>query len=230
MSYQYLGFFMGLFGSLHCVAMCGPLVMALPVSGQSSWKVAANRLIYQAGRILTYGIIGFLIGYIGNSIAVKGWQQVISIATGAFLIGMGLFAFFSHYFPAMAGWQQRMLQPVIRKMGYWLYRPGGSFMAGALNGLLPCGMVYMALAAALNVDSLLGGGTFMVFFGLGTLPMMAAVSIFGSLFKKKFSFNMSKWLPTLFLIMGIWFLLRGANLNIPFLSPVIYPEGAIMCN
>lgn len=229
MSYQYLAFFMGLFGSLHCVAMCGPLVMALPVSGQSSWKVIANRLIYQVGRILTYGIIGLLIGYIGNSIAVKGWQQVISIVTGTFLIGMGLLTIFSHYFSALAKWQQRMLQPVIRKMGYWLYRPGGSFMAGALNGLLPCGMVYMALAAALNVNSLLGGGAFMVFFGLGTLPMMAAVSLFGTFFKKKLSFNMSKWLPALFLIMGMWFLLRGANLDIPVLSPLIYPEGAIMC-
>lgn len=230
MSYQYLAFFMGLFGSLHCVAMCGPLVMALPVSGKSSWKVVANRLIYQAGRIMTYGLIGLLIGFIGNSITVKGWQQTISIATGAFLIGMGLFTIFGHYFPSLARKQSQILQPVIRKMGYWLYRPGGSFMAGVLNGILPCGMVYMALAAALNVDSWLGGGAFMIFFGLGTLPMMAAVSLFGSLVKKRFSFNMAKWLPAMFLIMGVWFLLRGANLDIPMLSPLIYPEGAILCD
>ena len=229
MDYHYLAFFMGFFGSLHCAAMCGPLVLALPVSGGSAWRNLANRLIYQIGRILTYGALGLLLGLLGNSIAVKGWQQGISIATGTLLLGMGLFHFFSGYFPGLVRKQQQMMQPVIRQMGYWLYRPGGSLFAGALNGLLPCGMVYMALAAALNADSVLGGGIFMVSFGLGTLPMMTVVSLAGSFIKSRIRFNMVKWLPTMLLLMGGWFLLRGANLDIPLLSPVIYPEGAIVC-
>src|SRR5690554_2042226 len=173
MEYHYLAFFMGFFGSLHCVAMCGPLVLALPVSGRSAWWGTLNRLVYQFGRILTYGVLGLALGLLGNTIAVKGWQQVISIGTGSLLVLMGLFNFFSGHFPGLVKRQQQIMQPVIRQMGYWLFRPGGSLLAGALNGLLPCGMVYMALAAALNADTVWGGGSFMVSFGLGTLPMMA---------------------------------------------------------
>lgn len=230
MDYQYLAFFMGFFGSLHCVAMCGPLVLALPASGSSSTGMIVNRVIYQVGRILTYGALGLLLGFIGNSIAVKGWQQAISLITGGFLVSMGLFNLFSNQFPGIIRMQQKFMQPIIRKMGHWLYRPGGSLMAGVFNGLLPCGMVYMALAAALNADSVWGGGSFMVFFGLGTFPMMIAVSLLGSLFKSKIRFNLNKWLPAMLLLMGLWFLLRGANLDIPMLSPLIYPEGAILCD
>jgi len=229
MDYLYLAFFMGFFGSLHCVAMCGPLVLALPASGKTPARMVFNRIIYQVGRILTYGLLGLLLGLIGNSIAVKGWQQAISLITGTFLVGMGLFNLFSSQFPEIIRMQQKFMQPVIRKMGYWLYRPGGSIMAGVLNGLLPCGMVYMALAAALNADSILGGGSFMVLFGLGTFPMMIAVSLLGSVVKSRIKINLNKWLPAMLLIMGLWFLLRGANLDIPMLSPLIYPEGAILC-
>lgn len=212
------------------MAMCGPLVLALPASGSSSTAVIVNRVIYQVGRILTYGALGLLLGFIGNSIAVKGWQQAISLITGGFLVSMGLFNLFSNQFPGIIRMQQKFMQPIIRKMGYWLYRPGGSLMAGVFNGLLPCGMVYMALAAALNADSVWGGGSFMVFFGLGTFPMMIAVSLLGSLVKSKIRFNLNKWLPAMLLLMGLWFLLRGANLDIPMLSPLIYPEGAILCD
>lgn len=230
MSYLYLAFFMGLFGSVHCAFMCGPLVLALPAAGKSGWMVVVNRVIYQVGRILTYAVLGLILGYIGNSIAVKGWQQAISLITGGFLILMGLFNLFSRHFPGVIRRQQQIMQPVIRKMGFWLYKPGGSWMAGVLNGLLPCGMVYMALAAALNADTVLGGAWFMIFFGLGTFPMMIGIALLGSVVKGRLHFNMSRWLPVMLLIMGLWFLLRGANLDIPMLSPLIYPEGAITCD
>lgn len=230
MSYFYLAFFMGLFGSLHCVAMCGPLVLALPNAGRQMWKQIANRIFYQIGRISMYGLLGLILGLIGNFIAVKGWQQGISIFTGALLISMGLFNLFSASFPKIIRLQTKFMQPVIKKMGYWLYKPGGSFVAGIFNGLLPCGMVYMALAAALNADSVGNGGLFMLYFGIGTLPMMLTVAIIGTLLKQKIRLNFNKWLPAMLLIMGIWFLLRGANLDIPFLSPVIYPEGAMICD
>lgn len=230
MDYLYLAFFMGLFGSLHCAVMCGPLVLALPSAGQSPFMVVLNRVIYQLGRIMTYAVLGLILGFVGNSLAVNGWQQAISLITGAFLVLMGLFNLFSKHFAGIIRVQQKVMQPVIRQMAYWLHRPGGSWMAGVMNGLLPCGMVYMALAAALNADSIWGGAGFMVFFGLGTFPMMITVSLLGGLIKRRLNLNLSKWLPALLLIMGIWFLLRGANLDIPMLSPVIYPEGAITCN
>ncbi len=230
MDYQYLAFFMGLFGSLHCVAMCGPLMLALPTPYSLGWKWWSNLLVYQVGRIMMYGVLGLLIGTIGNSVGVKGWQQGISIFTGLLLVSMGLFSFMGRNIPRVVRAQQSFTRPITRWIGYWFGRPGGHFMVGLLNGLLPCGMVYMALAAALNADSVYGGGVFMLLFGLGTLPALLAVVALGNTAKKMLRFDMAAWLPLICVVMGAWFLLRGANLDIPFLSPLIYPEGAMMCN
>ena len=229
MSYQQLAFFMGFFGSLHCVAMCGPLMLAVPSAGGSKWRAVFNRVLYQVGRVITYGLLGFLIGLIGHAGSIKGWQQAITIGTGIVLIGMGLFNLLGAYIPALTRKQQQCMAPIVRLMGRWLHRPGGSLMVGMLNGLLPCGMVYMALAAALNADSLLNSAGFMVAFGMGTWPLMIGLSLIGTSLKGVFRFKLAGWLPVLFLIMGCWFLLRGANLNIPYLSPLIYPEGAMIC-
>lgn len=230
MTSDYLAFFMGLFGSLHCVAMCGPLLLALPSVGESQWTKAKNRLVYQIGRILTYGFIGLLIGFIGIGVTMKGWQQVLSITTGIVLILIALFHFIGTQNSSILRIQQKLLAPLIKQMGYWLHKPGGSFMTGVLNGILPCGMVYMALATALNTGGALSGARFMILFGLGTLPLLLLTAIAGNIIKSKIPFRLSAWLPFLFLIMGSWFILRGANLDIPFLSPLIYPDGMILCD
>lgn len=230
MSYPLLAFFMGLLGSLHCAAMCGPLVLALPSSGVSQWSAFLNKLVYQAGRLMTYVLLGLLIASIGNAISFRGWQQGVSIGTGLLLILAGVFMFAGKYSIFLIRQQQTLLAPLVKRMGYWLYRPGGNLFAGMINGLLPCGMVYMALAGALSANSVWNGGFFMLFFGLGTLPMMLSISVFGNFVRRYIQFNMATWLPAMFVIMGCWFLLRGANLDIPYLSPLIYPEGAITCN
>lgn len=230
MSTNYLAFFMGLLGSLHCVAMCGPLLMALPTSGKEHTKIVFNRIIYQIGRVLTYSALGLVIGFISIGAEYKGWQQSLSILSGVLLVSMGLFTFFGNHSSGLIKIQQKLFAPLFKRIGYWLYKPGGNFIAGMLNGFLPCGMVYMALATALNTGSALGGGKFMLLFGLGTLPLMLLTGIAGSYIKRIIPFKLSTWLPTLFLIMGIWFILRGSNLDIPYLSPLIYPEGMITCN
>lgn len=229
MSSNYLAFFMGLLGSLHCVAMCGPLLMALP-SGTEHKKIIFNRVIYQIGRVLTYSILGLFIGIISNGVEYKGWQQALSIFSGVLLISMALITFFGSRSSGLIKVQQKLFAPLFKKIGYWLYKPGGNLIAGALNGFLPCGMVYMALATALNTGSAVGGATFMLLFGLGTMPLLLLTGITGSYIKKMIPFKLSTWLPTLFVVMGVWFILRGSNLDIPFLSPLIYPEGMITCN
>lgn len=230
MTSDYLAFFMGLFGSLHCVAMCGPLLLALPSVGENQWTKAKNRFVYQIGRILTYGVIGLFIGFIGIGISMKGWQQALSIMTGIALILIALFHFIGTKNSSILKIQQKLLAPLIKQMGYWLHKPGGSFMTGMLNGVLPCGMVYMALATALNTGSAINGARFMILFGLGTLPLLLTTAVVGNFIKSKIPFKLSAWLPFLFLIMGSWFVLRGANLDIPFLSPLIYPSGMILCD
>ena len=230
MSYYALAFFMGLFGSLHCVVMCGPLVLALSAGKpRAPWQVMCNKLLYQLGRVAMYGLLGLVMGFIGRLFEVKGWQQGITFITGILLAGMGLLSLFGKRSEGLARLQQRLVGPLTRWVGYWLYRPGGHLIVGMLNGLLPCGMVYMALAATLSVDSVGGGGLFMLLFGLGTWPAMLSVSLLGSLIRSRVRLNFTFWLPLFTLVMGGWFLLRAANLDIPFLSPLIYPEGAIVC-
>ena|SRR5690625_1768782 len=228
MTFYHLAFFMGLAGSLHCVMMCGPLMLAIPQNRESFWGRSWLELTYQLGRVLTYSLLGFFLAYIGSlGSLVKNGQQIISLLTGGILVVAGLMSWFNLRQKAFYKMQQRFLQPVFKAIGYWLHKPGGHFFAGMLNGLLPCGMVYMALASALNAESAAGGAFFMMLFGLGTIPLLIVLTISASYGKQRIRLNFNKWLPGLFILMGVWFLLRGANLDISFLSPLIYPEGAM---
>ena len=219
MSYAYLAFFMGFFGSLHCLFMCGPLVFALP-----------NKWVYHAGRLLTYSLLGAVLALIGNSFTIKSSQLWISLITGALLIVFALFHFIGIRNAKILALQNRIFSPVVRTMGKLLQNPKGSFLAGMFNGLLPCGMVYMALVSAMQADGIGNGMLFMLFFGLGTSPMMLGLTGFSGFLKRKLKFNFNQWLPIIWLIMGTWFVLRGANLDIPYLSPYLFPEGAVTCD
>jgi sulfite exporter TauE/SafE len=229
MSYNWLAFFMGLFGSVHCTLMCGPLLFALQQHQPLSLRTIFNKFLYQFGRILTYGLIGGLFGILGSSFAMKGWQQGFSIFTGILLLLIGLSYIIVSKFPQIAAFQTNAVQPFAKAMGRWMYKPNGSFIAGILNGFLPCGMVYMAVASAMNAESPLLSFQFMVSFGLGTLPLMLLFSILTSIPKKFFKIKFSSLLPVLYILMSIWFLLRGANLDIPYLSPLLDIDGAISC-
>lgn len=229
MTYYYLAFFMGLFGSIHCAVMCGPLLIAVQGNQKISWQQTLNKIIYQLGRILTYGSLGLLLGLIGNIASVQGWQQLFSLLTGGVLVLIGLTQLFAKNSQALTAFQTRAIQPFARMMGRWLYKPGGAFVAGILNGLLPCGMVYMALASAMNAEGIRASFQFMVLFGLGTLPLMLLFSLTSLWTKKKIKLRFSTLIPVFYLLMGVWFILRGANLDIPYLSPLLYIEGAINC-
>lgn len=229
MTFHYLAFFMGLFGSIHCAVMCGPLLIAVNQHGGILWRDLFNKLLYQSGRILVYGLLGLFFGLFGTLATVQGWQQYFSLLIGIVLFLIGLFYMFGKKSTAMAGFQTRLIQPFVKLMGRWLYRPGGSFVAGMLNGILPCGMVYMALASAMNANSLSSSFYFMVLFGLGTLPLLLVFSFAASFPKSIFKKGFTRLLPFFYLIMGMWFILRGANLDIPYLSPLLHVDGAINC-
>lgn len=221
---------MGLFGSIHCAFMCGPLLLAIQGSQELTWKIALNKLFYQVGRILTYGIFGIVLGMVGKIASIQGWQMGLSLFTGIILLIIGLVQLFKIKNEGFIKLQMRFVRPIAKIMGRWLYRPGGSFFAGVLNGILPCGMLYMAAAAAMNTSSSLTSFYFMIMFGLGTLPLLLVFSFLGNFIRTYFKMNFSKWLPFLYILMGIWFLLRGANLDIPYLSPLLHVDGAINCH
>lgn len=201
--------------------MCGPLALSLPKNNQNRFT---GPLSYNLGRITTYSILGIIFGTMGRSLVWFGWQQTISIILGVIiLISIMLPAFTNriHFFKNAA--DKYMLQ--IRKgMSRFLFqsKPLSLFAFGSLNGLLPCGMVYMAIAGAVSSGSSLNGALFMALFGMGTLPAMWLISFSGNLIQSETRTAARKLYKPMMMIMAILLIFRGLNLDIPYLSPSLH--------
>ena len=209
-------FILGLFGGLHCVGMCGPIVLALPLTALERSKIILHSLVYHLGRILTYGMMGLLIGLFGWGVALAGYQQFFTIVLGATLIISALFSVsVSHQFLKLSmvekglTWLRRSMSKSFSIRG-----PLSAFRMGLLNGLLPCGLVYVALAGAAVSGSMKLGFLHMVIFGAGTLPWMLAVMTFGNLHKHRFM-KFRKWIPIALLLFGIYLVVRGVMVEMP---------------
>ena len=227
MSYQSLAFFTGLFGSLHCVAMCGPLVMAIPFQG-NVWSSLAQKIVYQLGRILTYSGLGFVAGSIGSLFDILGLQQALSFVSGVILLIVAFCHFRRRETSRSSRLYQKFFTPLASFMGRWMSRPYGGLIAGLLHGLIPCGMVYMAIAGSLNAGSPLSGSEFMFYFGLGTTPLLMLASIIPVFLGR---LRVSRlMIPMLFLVAGSFLIFRSLNLQIPWISsPVIPNNEASIC-
>lgn len=212
-------FILGLMGSFHCVGMCGPIALSLPLRGNNFWQKTAGGLLYNIGRTITYGVMGAFFGWIGKGFQLLGFQQLISIFMGAFMIVSVTLPFlFRNRIPGnfefFTAPLRRAIQRLFRMRSY-----KGLFLIGILNGLLPCGLVYLAIAGAIGTGSVSLGIAFMVLFGLGTLPMMLLISWIGNLFSISIRNKMNKVVPYMVVLIGALFILRGLSLGIPYLSP-----------
>lgn len=215
------GFTLGAAGSLHCMGMCGPLSLSLPVHHFSKTGRFAALLLYQLGRILTYSIIGLLFGLAGRQIYISGYQQWFSVIMGSIVLLMALLyflrkktvhlAFLDRFYQAV---QQLIIRLLRSSTGL-----AGFLLLGMANGLLPCGMVYIALATSLSFAQLSESVGFMAAFGAGTLPAMMAVAYAGQLIRPEIRSGFRKMVPVFVSLMGILLILRGLNLGIPFISP-----------
>ncbi len=216
-------FILGLFGSLHCVGMCGPIALALPLDRSSAWKTSLGAAIYNLGRLTTYSGLGLILGKIGQAFMVIGWQRWVSLVAGALILiyvlvvyGMRKsFVFFPRWTMSLGG-LKGMLMRQFKKHTY-----SGLFSIGLLNGLLPCGMVYFALVGAISSGSALQGAAYMALFGLGTAPALFLINLFGAQMSSKLRLNVNRAIPYVLTIFGVLFILRGMSLGIPFLSPEI---------
>jgi sulfite exporter TauE/SafE len=208
---------LGFVGSLHCAAMCGPLMLALPVPPGGPARFVAGRVIYQLGRMSTYCLLGVLAGLIGKSILLAGFQRSLSIALGlAILLGFLISKKIAVSAPVV-----RFVTHLKTAMSAQLQRRNFRSLAllGMLNGLLPCGLVYVALAGAVTQGRLLDGIFYMAFFGLGTLPTMLGIGIAGRMFPLAFRLRLRGAIPMgVFLLAGL-LILRGMALGIPYVSP-----------
>ncbi|TKC12391.1 sulfite exporter TauE/SafE family protein [Pedobacter polaris] len=231
MTYLPLAFLLGLLGSLHCAVMCGPLMLSLPISQKNYLKSALQLLLYQLGRVLVYTLLGLLVGLIGNSMVIITNQQTLSILVGSLLILFTLLHFSGRYFKLFNRFQSKLISPISKLMGKVYGLPFWGFFAGMLNGLIPCGMVYLALATALNSGSIKESASFMLLFGLGTTPLMLLISLSGIYLKRYIRFNPNRLIPWFMLFMGTLFILRATELGIPFLSPAQHLQhgSAIEC-
>lgn len=224
MSEQYLAFMIGLLGSVHCIGMCGPLAFAVPSLQKGAGRLLLDKGLYQMGRIISYCVLGLIIGLIGRQLWMAGLQQGVSIFTGLLIIMAACSRIFKI---AYRGNSNILLKPFHRLFGYALKHKANHLIIGMINGLLPCGFVYLALAGAVNMPDLSGAVGYMFFFGLGTAPLMMiaamTVGLTGTLIRNR----INKVVPYLMVCLGIWFILRGLELNIPYLSPAPHDAAAV---
>jgi len=165
----YTAIIMGLAGSLHCAGMCSPLAMAMT----RNKPFLRSGILYNSGRIFLYGLLGALAAAFGSFIHLNAYQQIISILLGGIFLLAGL-SFRSMRVPffdrAVTAFTSRL------RKGFELLsnqKSGPStFMLGMLNGMLPCGLTYLALSACLILPSATDGLLFMLLFGFGTWPVM----------------------------------------------------------
>jgi uncharacterized protein len=214
-------FLMGCVGSFHCVGMCGPLALALPIKDDGVGSKMFGALLYNSGRIVTYSVFGLLFGLIGRTVSIFGYQQWLSIVLG---VGILLFLVLPKKITAVRGrsnWLMGFFEKLRQFLGGLFFKknPGSLFAIGLLNGLLPCGLVYMAAAAAVATGDIVDSMIFMAFFGLGTLPMMWSIVYFGNYVSVGIRQKIRKAYPYMLSLMACLLILRGMGLGIPHLSP-----------
>jgi uncharacterized protein len=216
-------FLIGLFGSFHCIGMCGPIALALPVQQNNAFSLISGRVLYNVGRALTYAAIGLVFGLLGQGLSLAGFQQSVSILAGVLILLMVLLP---------SGFTQRLylLKPAYgftnflkRKFGILFKKKSvlSVFLIGLLNGFLPCGLVYIAVAGAIASGGYMQGALYMFVFGLGTLPIMLAVSLAGNFISLNVRKRINKLIPAFMVVLAFLFILRGMNLGIPYISPQI---------
>lgn len=218
---------LGLVGGLHCAGMCGPLMIALPGVGDSPGRFFAGRVVYQLGRIATYTVLGLVAGLVGRSLALAGVQRWVSLSLGALMLASVFFLPKGLDLPWLAprfGALQRLMARLIRQRTF-----SALLGLGALNGLLPCGLVYAACAGAAATGTWWAGAEYMLAFGFGTLPMMLGMSLSGRILPPWVRLRLRHLVPISVGIVGCLLILRGLSLGIPYLSPDLSGAGAACC-
>ncbi|MCB0527099.1 MAG: sulfite exporter TauE/SafE family protein [Lewinellaceae bacterium] len=222
---------LGIAGSLHCVGMCGPLLMALPWGAESNRKSMQQVAIYHGGRILSYAALGLLFGLAGKGLAMAGFQKSLSLVAGVSMIAVAVASWrFEKYVTALPGFAAytRFLQVRIGELLRKNPR-GMRFSIGMFNGLLPCGMVYAALAGAVSTAGAIEGSAFMALFGLGTLPLLFSVHLLGRSLSVPVRQKFKILQPILLTAVGLLLIQRGLQLDLSLFEAAV-PRAGFECH
>jgi sulfite exporter TauE/SafE len=222
---------LGVVGSLHCIGMCGPIALALPLGGKSTMGRIAGILAYNFGRTFTYAVLGAFSGLAGYGITWMGGQQLLSIVAGCIILFVLLAGMWGHKLPSssLAGKLYAAVQHKLRTV-FQRKSIAGLTTIGLLNGLLPCGLVYAALLGAGAQGNFAQGALFMLLFGLGTIPAMFAVGFAGLKFSALFRNRLRKAVPVFVAVTALLLILRGMDLGIPYVSPKQESEKVTCCH
>jgi sulfite exporter TauE/SafE len=201
--------------------MCGPIAMMLPVDHQNPMKKAFQISLYHVGRLLAYGTLGLLFGFLGKGLFLAGMQQQLSIIVGLMMIVFiltpeKLFAKYNFSKPIY-----KIISQVKSSLGkqFKSKTPDAFLTIGLLNGFLPCGMVYAALFGAIAMQNEWLGVSYMLLYGFGTIPLMTIAVYASQWVSMPFRQKIQKTIPVLVILMGTLFIFRGLGLDIPFISP-----------
>ena len=200
-------FVMGFAGSLHCIGMCSPLAMA--VANLNS-RAMLNRLLYNSGRILMYGVLGAVVGTIGWVLPIGSFQNLLSILLGISLLLVGILGISNVNVP----WLTPILQSATAKLkmlfGKFLKQKNyfATFILGTLNGMLPCGLTFLALTYCLSLNNPLDSFTYMIVFGLATLPAMLGLTSVIMRLVTRFKISVPKLTTTMLILSGCLLIAR----------------------
>lgn len=217
----YSGFILGLISSLHCIGMCGPIAVMLPLDHKNPAKKVVQLLICHFGRTVAYMTFGLVFGLLGRGLFLAGMQQQLSVVIGILMIAFVLV-------PEKVLAQYNFSKPLYRLISKVKASLGNQFKKrnykalftiGLLNGFLPCGLVYVALFGAIAMQNELLGIGYMFLYGLGTIPMMSAVVYVSNFVTVPMRNRVQKIIPIVAIAIGTIFILRGLGLDIPFVSP-----------
>lgn len=172
---------MGLFGGAHCVVMCGGISSVLCGSAASAKSAPTISFAYNAGRVVSYAALGLAVGALGSlgasldgvKFAFRAAAAVCMLAVGLHLAGLPSFV---RGLESLGAPLWRKVAPLARRV-LPLRSPWQALAAGLVWALMPCGLLYGALALAISTGSALEGGATMAAFGIGTLPVMVAVGL-----------------------------------------------------
>jgi uncharacterized protein len=205
---------MGLAGSMHCLGMCGPIFMATSSFYGNSKQYILPFIYHHLGKLFSYAVIGLLMGIIGKGASLLWFQNRIMFICGLVLIAMAVGSILKWKgLNGFNSWISRTMGKALKKSGAF------AIVVGILNGLVPCGLVYAAAVGALATQSYSGGMLFMFVFGLGTIPALGLAGFSRWLIPFHMFKNLGVWKRIPILILGIWLLLKGLGLGIPYISP-----------
>ncbi len=215
----YAALIMGFAGSLHCIGMCSPLAMTVT---RVSPNAMTNRLLYNTGRIFTYGILGAIIASIGFAFPISKYQNLLSLIMGLALITIGLASvsrlsipFITTLLSKLSDLLKNVFAQFLKQKNY-----GSIFLLGTFNGFLPCGLTFLALTYCVVLSTPVDGFVFMILFGVGTLPAMLG---FTSLFQwivQRFHFSSQRLTTSLFVLSGALLIARVFLIHIPHANSI----------